>query len=508
MNNLQLWSAESSILPASYFIEKGFSPLTAESLYGFQLVLSNIVISNKILVADLKQLRLKKMFLEENGQEIETPPSHYDLEKEFQITIRQSGSIQDLGAEGLVPFDSSLLPLWRQFTDTLLDLSSFKEVPNINITIANVEVHDDVMDLLVPALKSIPLSKVLLHNNRLGKRGVSFLNRLLQENSSISTLYMNKNYMEPNEQNDDIISLTSTIGNHPSLDTVLFRSGCIGKNEKILPLLCPSIFKLNSFSLCKSNLGTHDIKLITNCLATNPPLQSLYLNDIKLDDTDALRMSDSLQANTNLGSLHIGGSLTEISINIMIKSIYDDASLNSLHDSNASCRLRLFRKGDTIPIGVDEGVLNMNVTLSANIDNTPISVLTRCTKDTSSGDKLYLIEGNRRVKILYALFGGNSSLQAQYLNEIPIELMPRVVSYIDEGSKWTGAEDKKLDRLFQLVLSRPDSMVSFARSDQKEEKKEQQGLSLESKIIAVVVAVVSAFVGIITATTIRWYHDS
>ena len=82
--------------------------------------------------------------------------------------------------------------------------------------------------------------------------------------------------------------------------------------------------------------------------------------------------------------------------------------------------------------------------------------------------------------------------------------MPRVISYIDEGSKWTGAEDKNLDRLFQVVLSRPDSMVSFARSDQKEEKKEQQGLSLESKIIAVVVAVV----GIVTATTIRWYHDA
>ena len=443
-------------------------------------------------------LRLKKI-LEENGQEIETPPSHYDLEKEFQITIRQSGSIQDLGAEGLVPFNSSLLPLWRQFTDTLLDLSSFKEVPNINITIANVEVHDDVMDLLVPALKSIPLSKVLLHNNRLGKRGVSFLNRLLQENSSISTLYVNKNYMEPNEEDEDIISLANTIGNHPSLDTILFRSGCIGRNEKILPLLCPSIFQLNSFSLCKSNLGTHDIKLITNCLATNPPLQSLYLNDIKLDDTDALRMSDSLQANTNLGSLHIGGSLTEIGINIMIKSIYDDASLNLLHESNASCRLRLFRKGDTIPIGVDEGVLNMNFggrTLVANMDNTPISVLMRCIKDTSSGDKLYFIEGSRRVKILYALYGGDgdSLLQSHYLNEIPIELMPRVMSYIDEGTKWTEAEDKNLDRLFQLLLSRPDS-ISFARSE-KEKKKEQQELILESKVIAIVVAVVSVFVGI------------
>ena len=87
--------------------------------------------------------------------------------------------------------------------------------------------------------------------------------------------------------------------------------------------------------------------------------------------------------------------------------------------------------------------------------------------------------------------------------------MPRVIAYIDEGSKWTEAEDKNLDRLFQVVLSRPDSMVSFARSEQKEEeKKEQQGSSLESKIIAIVVAVVSTFVGIITATTIRWYHDA
>lgn len=202
----------------------------------------------------------------------------------------------------------------------------------------------------------------------------------------------------------------------------------------------------------------------------------------------------------------------------MIKSIYDDSSLNSLYDSNATCELRLW-KDDAVSSGLDE-IVGMN-SLISSIRDAPESVRKNCRKAYESHAncnvgaietvKLCRMESRRRAKILYALFDRNLSIQTHYLNEVSIELMPRVISYIDEGSKWTGAEDKNLDRLFQLVLSRPDSMVSFAVARQKEEEEQEMkehGLSLESKIIAGVVAVVSAFVGIITATTIRWYRDA
>ena len=280
---------------------------------------------------------------------------------------------------------------------------------------------------------------------------------------SIETLSMDSIYMK-NDHEDDALELANTLSIYPSLRLLDF-GGCFGSNEKILPAILPTIFQnLSSLSLCSSNLGFQDIQLITNCLATNPPLMLLDLNDLGMGDSEAFLLADqALNRNTNLMKLSLcGNNFTEVGVKALVKSVYDNMSLNAVYDSNATCRLSL-DDTDNTGSGV-ESILCMN--REGNqliIDDTPYHVLSSVTNI----EQLH-IEGSRRVKILYALFGGNSSLQAQYLIEVPIELMPRVISYIDEGSKWTGAEDKNLDRLFQVVLSRPDSIVSFARSDQKE----------------------------------------
>lgn len=499
MNNLQLWSSETEVLPISHFTSLGLSEETAESLYIFQLVLSTKILKNNVLITKLKQLKAQKddwKLLTERGQNLQ-PPSN-GIEQEFAIMIKESSALP----EGLLIHHTDLLPLWQTFAATLMDLSAFEDTPNICLSIGNVELHDDVLDILVPALSKIPLSKVVLLNNRLG-RSVNFITLLLQASSSIEALSMDNNYMKYNHEDAEL--LANTLSKHPSLKVVHFRGGCIECNEKMVAAIVPSIFKnLSSLSLCGSNLGTQDIKLITNCLATNPLLYSLFLNDLGMGDIEAILLADqALKRNTNLLKLNLcGNNFTEVGVKALITSVYDDINLNAVYDSNATCRLSL-DDIDTIDSG-DKSILCMN--REGNqliIDDAPENVLFSSIMNI---EQLH-IEGSRRIKILYALFGGNSSLQTHYLNDVPIELMPRVISYIDEGSKWTGVEEKKLDRLFQLVLSRPDSMVSFAVTHQKEEKKQYE-LSLESKIIAIVVAAVSAFVGIITATTIRWYHDA
>lgn len=108
-----------------------------------------------------------------------------------------------------------------------------------------------------------------------------------------------------NDHEEDALELANTLSNHPSLNLLHFQGECVGINEKILPAIVPTIFQnLSSLSLCTSNLGTQDTKLITNCLATNPPLKYLDLDDTILEDDEALLMSDSLQTNTNLWKSH------------------------------------------------------------------------------------------------------------------------------------------------------------------------------------------------------------
>ena len=223
---------------------------------------------------------------------------------------------------------------------------------------------------------------------------------------SIEALSMDNNYMK-NDHEEDALELANTLSNYTSLNLLHFQGECIGSNEMILPAIVSTIFQnLSSLSLCSSNLGIQDIQLISDCLATNPPLKYLDLDNTTLEDDEALLMSDSLQTNTNLIILQLGGSLTETGIRIMIKSIYDDASLNSLYDSNATCELRLWKE-DTVSSGVDE-IVGMNSHISS-IRDAPESVTKKCRKAYESHAncnmgaietvKLCRMDSRRRVKI-------------------------------------------------------------------------------------------------------------
>ena len=182
MNNLlQLWSSRTELLPISHFTSLGLSQETADSLYAFQLVLSTIILKTTLLLGDMKLLSIRKQCVE-RGDTIDedSTPLRYDHEKEFKIVIR--------GSLGLVPFHKDILPLWQKLAATFMNLSTFTEdLPNISLSIGNVELHDDVLDVLLPAIKGIPLRQVVLRNNRLGK-SVNFLTRLLQASSSFKLL--------------------------------------------------------------------------------------------------------------------------------------------------------------------------------------------------------------------------------------------------------------------------------------------------------------------------------
>ena len=122
MNNLQLWSSGTEVLPLGHFTSLGLSQETAESLYIFQIVLSTTILKNYNLITKLKRLKREKDEWDkvptERRQDLQPPnPSRHNIEKEFVITIK--GHLP----EGL-PYHSSLLPLWNQFADTLWHLST------------------------------------------------------------------------------------------------------------------------------------------------------------------------------------------------------------------------------------------------------------------------------------------------------------------------------------------------------------------------------------------------
>ena len=72
----------------------------------------------------------------------------------------------------------------------------------------------------------------------------------------------------------------------------------------------------------------------------------------------------------------------------MIRSVYDEESLNAMYDANASCELILFNENESIPNGIDETVLSMNkkIPLAQYFPFIPNSMKMRCSKCVPNGD--------------------------------------------------------------------------------------------------------------------------
>ena len=69
------------------------------------------------------------------------------------------------------------------------------------------------------------------------------------------------------------------------------------------------------------------------------------------------------------------------------------------------------------------------------------------------------IQGRKKIKIVYALQGGNAGLfNMQYLNSVPLELLPKVFVFLQNGGQLSGTEGRNLERLFQVIRSRPGAV--------------------------------------------------
>ena len=89
--------------------------------------------------------------------------------QKYIVTIRTP-----IGAASLMYHDS-LLPLWKRFADAMQELSMCERnvVPKLRLTIGNVELTDDVLNILAPALKDVVIESIILSNNNIQPAGIT-----------------------------------------------------------------------------------------------------------------------------------------------------------------------------------------------------------------------------------------------------------------------------------------------------------------------------------------------
>jgi len=302
--------------------------------------------------------------------------------------------------------DDILLPHWKELANAL----QLHELNHYELFIFNVQLTSEVLDLLTPALKGKPLMELILERNGFANNeGTKFITEFIKHNNELDRFDCMNNQISNME---DTILLVDAIVSHPSITQVQIENCLVG--DEIYEVLRP-IFASNKhwvrIDLERNNIQTEGDTAIPDYIATNPPLENLYLSGNKLNDDDALLIARALKHNTNLKELVLdNNNITHIGKEALSKAVYDPTSLNSMSDCNHTCIIH-----------VDGGMRNP---LGCGNDNRMLSssILKR-------GAKIYQLLSNRNkegsnVRHLNSEFDGEDE------EEDSLKLVPQVLECV------------------------------------------------------------------------------
>ncbi|KAL7527644.1 hypothetical protein ACHAXR_002058 [Thalassiosira sp. AJA248-18] len=182
---------------------------------------------------------------------------------------------------------------------------------------------------------------------------------------------------------------------------------------------------LTSLHLRGNGLRSRAAVVIANFLASNPELSVLFLSNNELSDKDAALFAESLKSNTNLKRLFLkNNDFSQSGVDILAEAVFDTTSLNSLFDGNNTCKIFGMPGDDRFK--------------HTQFKHKRLQALCSQTRD--------------------------SCLNLHYLNDVPVELMPYVLSLIQKSPpKYTTAP---LSVVFEAMRTWQLPLLYFYRSSQ------------------------------------------
>jgi len=306
----------------------------------------------------------------------------------------------------ILPHHDMMLPHWKKLA------IGFNGRTLKKISLCGITLPTPVLDIIFPALQSIGLS-ILLHDVQLGNEGLLRLTSFIKDNTTIKTLSIG------GERIYDLSianSLSGAVKDHPSLN-VLFFFKCGLNNAEILRRLLEGCTKLNHLGIDGEKLGCEAVRILGEFICNNYPLKHLNLTSSKISDNDTLLLASALQMNTNLSSLNLKkNDIAEEGEKALLKAMYDPTSMDTIIESNHSCVAFTYEMGSESSIAqrppLETEVFLINV------------------RDTHS------IMQKIRMKVVAALCGVDGDLfDLSHFNDLPLELMPRVLELIQEHTK-------------------------------------------------------------------------
>jgi hypothetical protein len=253
--------------------------------------------------------------------------------------------------------------------------------------------------------------------------GIAYLSKLVDVSSKLGEFRLNHNRID---NMDSARCLSWSIMSHSCIIQLNLEHCDLGSSPEILSVILQSEAPCTNIS--NNNIDSSGAVTIAEYLEGDPPIRSLFLDHNRLNDDDAVLISQALKRNTKLKllSLH-SNNFTSIGVKALLNCVFDSSSLNALSESNHTLEIMFLFEWQE--------------------------------KDMTSSHSLDCIWFERfqwfdqTHKIMLALQDKDAVLK--YFANVPVELMPEVLAFPLQqvGDQFPLRQVDKQCRYLNLVYS-------------------------------------------------------
>ena len=238
----------------------------------------------------------------------------------------------------ILQYDNVLLPHWIELVNAI-HLHQNTQVLD-KLSIENLHMPTSILKLLSPAFKGKMINECKFMNIRFDNMsdGIEFVVDLIEGLGSTERFEWINNVIDEQEH---LNNLVEAIISNPSIDYIHLEN-VVGVNTNGYEVLC-SLLDQNEKNFTHIDLERNDIETggdttISDYIASNRPLEYLFLADNQLNDHDAKLIARALRRNTHLHEIRLGdNNITNIGKEALYNAIYDPTSLNTLAGCNHTC---------------------------------------------------------------------------------------------------------------------------------------------------------------------------
>jgi hypothetical protein len=317
-------------------------------------------------------------------------------EPTFNLKLTHNQHWQQLmdGEEPIVWHEQILDEGWDQLEDTLLDDELVTNICNIHVE--NVEMKKERLATLVAILisgrASNSITLIKFDNANICAEGIISLSKLVDVSTTLQRFSISHNRIDSIES---ARCLSRSLRVHARINHLDLADCDLGSNPEILSVILQS--DVRYIDLRYNNIDSLGAAKIAEYLDSDPPIHRIDLEHNRLNDDDAILISQALKKNTSLEIIFLfRNNLTAIGVKALLTCVFDSSSLNSISESNHTLKeMKIFSLATSFP------------SLQGCIEN--------------------LLELDRTQKIMLALQDKDSLLQ--YLANVPVGLIPEVLAF-------------------------------------------------------------------------------